>query len=382
MKRVLVVIGTRPEAVKLAPVVHALEARGVTVDVCLTGQHGDILDCCLKSLEISVAYRLSCLGESLPSKIALMTDGISHIFGDFQFDAVAVVGDTISALAGALAGYYADIPVAHVEAGLRTHEREPWPEEMTRVLIDRMACWHFAPTEGAKSNLLSEEILLNRLFVTGNPVVDSLRKLGIERVTPSEERRMVLVTLHRRENWEQMGQYAEAIRALARFHPDITFIWPVHPNPLIQQSVKACCADTENVNLIEPMAYDDFLHCLASAVLVITDSGGVQEEAATIGVPSIVARKCTERPEAVDLGVSKLANSPEQLLYDAHRILQWPSLLTPMEKPGNTFGDGHAGERIAEIMVENLVTISPETFFPAKQPKPIHRCCRGGACKC
>lgn len=351
MKHALVVFGARPSAVKLAPVVHALEARGVVADVYLTGQHGQMLDCCLEMLGLTPICRQCCcpcceLGE----RLGWMTADLGHYLMDsrvFSYDALIVVGDTISGLAGALAGAYSGIPVAHVEAGLRTHDREPWPEEMTRRTITSLAHWHFAPTPQARSNLLRERVPRKRIWIVGNPVVDSLRKLGIERrKSPVDE---VLVTLHRRENWENMPVLAAMVSELAMRHPFAQFFWPLHPNPAVSTPVRQECGQFANITLSDPLPYGQFLQRLAAASLVITDSGGVQEEAGTLGVPTLVVRDNTERPES--LGRNSRLTPGLTFFLRAHQLLGNPKALAEMEKPSTVFGDGRAGERIADVLL-------------------------------
>jgi UDP-N-acetylglucosamine 2-epimerase len=277
-----------------------------------------------------------------------MTESVGAVLAREPYDAVIVVGDTVSGLAGALAGAYQDVPVAHVEAGLRTHGREPWPEEMTRKAIDAVAHWHFAPTLRARANLLRENVCHERIYLTGNTVVDSLKRLGVQRKRFSD--RTVLVTLHRRENWDTMNLRAAVVRKLAEQHPAVWFIWPVHPNQIVFNAATTHCGGAANINLCDPMAYDEFLDCLASATLVITDSGGVQEEAAVLGVPTLVVRQNTERPEAIEAGVSRLLVDGN-LFDSAHDLLSHPDQLEAMNRPSDCFGDGLAGERIADILL-------------------------------
>jgi UDP-N-acetylglucosamine 2-epimerase len=348
MKRFLVVIGTRPSAVKLAPVVHALESRGAVADVCLTGQQSEMLDCCLESLLLVPTHRfLGFNGAPLAYRLGDMVRRLSEILEGYSYDGVVVVGDTVSGMAGALAGAFSDIPVAHVEAGLRTREREPWPEEMTRRAIDSIATWHFAPTAIAEDNLLAERIDPGGTWFVGNTVVDSLRDLGIHRHRSALE--TILVTIHRRENWDHLPVIAAFISELAARFP-FQFAWPVHPNPTIAEAVQEACRFNSNVTLSPPLPYDRFMTQLAAAHLVITDSGGIQEEAAVLGVPTLVIRKNTERPEALMAGVSRLVG-PVEFFKVAQALLKDAKQLTAMECTTTEFGDGHAGERIADILL-------------------------------
>ena len=349
MKRFLVVIGTRPCAIKLAPVIHALESQGATVDVLFTGQHGDILGKCLDSLRIKPTVQFFRFnGSPLAYRVGRMICDIADRICCEHYDAVVVVGDTISGMAGAMAGAFADVPVAHVEAGLRTHYREPWPEEMIRRSIDSMATWCFAPTKAAWGNLLREGIDDFSIWHTGNTVVDSLRDLGIFRnKSPLET---VLVTIHRRENWKHVPEVAALVGELAARFPHVQFSWPVHANPEIAGTVRGLCSNFANITLSDPLPYDLFMQQLAAAHLVITDSGGIQEEAAVLGVPTLVIRSNTERPEAIAAGVSKL-ETPLSFFKTAERLLGNPAELSAMERTTDAFGDGHAGERIAEVLV-------------------------------
>lgn len=349
MKRFLVVIGARPSAVKLAPVVHALESRGAVADVCLTGQHEGMLTCCLEQLRLAPKHRFRRFGgEPLPCRMANILRDVADLLACEHYDAVVVVGDTISGMAGALAGAFLDVPVAHVEAGLRTHAREPWPEEMTRRAIDAISTWHFAPTPIARVNLLDERIDQEAIWLVGNTVVDSLRDLGIERHPSVLE--SVLVTIHRRENWGHLPVIAALVSELALRFPFIQFAWPVHPNPTIADVARETCRCNPNVSLTDPLPYDQFMKYLSSAHLVITDSGGVQEEAAVLGVPTLVIRENTERPEAIEAGISKLVG-PVAFFKIAESLLRNPRELQAMAHTTDAFGDGRAGERIADILL-------------------------------
>lgn len=283
-----------------------------------------------------------------------MTQEVGDYVEHSQAECVIVVGDTLSAMAGALAGAYANVPVAHVEAGLRTHECEPWPEEMTRRAIGSVAHWHFTPTPSGFYNLLREGVDVMRIWNTGNPVVDSLHSLGVTRNKSPQP--SVLVTLHRRENWPDIPVLSSLIASLADRHTDVQFTWPVHPNPAIEEEARAKCGYLDNIKLPDSLDYGEFMGHLAAAHLVITDSGGVQEEAAVLGVPTLVVRKNTERPEAVKAGVSRLIDSLG-LFATADELLKDSAKLAAMEVTTDAFGDGRASERIADILLTGTTTL-------------------------
>jgi len=346
--RVAVIFGARPSAVKLAPVVHALQARHAAVDVLLTGQHGEMLDVCLGGLDLSPAHRFVAPEGPLSARLGAMVANLGSFFATACYEAIVVVGDTTSGLAGALAGTFAEIPVGHVEAGLRTRRRDPWPEEQNRRTITSLAHWHFAPTAIARDNLRREDVPRERIWLTGNPVVDSLRRAGIRRNRSPVEQ--ILVTLHRRENWEQMPVLAGLVAELALRHPFAQFLWPVHPNPTVSGPAHHHCRRLPNVTLCRPLSYEQVLFVLGQSWLVITDSGGIQEEAATLGVPTLVVREVTERPEAVYAGVARLTGQLG-FFQEAHQLLKHSGQLGAMERPTACFGDGRAGERIADIVL-------------------------------
>lgn len=361
--QILVVFGARPSVIKLAPVVHALRRRGATVNVCHTGQHGHMLECCLEPLGIEVTHRLDAQHGGLAFRLGTMTSALGTLLARNPHDAVVVVGDTVSGLVGALAGAFAGTPVAHVEAGLRTYCREPWPEEMTRKAIDSMARWFFAPTQRAADNLEREGVDTKRVFVTGNTIVDALELMGQKRRRSPHP--AVLITVHRRENWRGIEKITRQVCGLADTHPNVAFRWPVHLNPAIREPVFRVCGRTPNISLLDPLPYGEFLGELSRAWLVITDSGGVQEESATLGVPSVILRQVTERPEAVDAGVSVLAGGDFALLADA--ILRDDARRARMNRPSQCFGDGWASERIAAIMLNGKASLvePAETKGPA-----------------
>jgi len=354
MKRFAVIFGARPSAVKLAPVVRALFDRGAAVDVCLTGQHGDMLDVVLGDLGLDATCSIHRFqpaeSSGLPDALGHMLVGVSTFLGQKPYDGAIVVGDTLSGLAGALGASLAKVPVAHVEAGLRTHRHEPWPEEQIRRQIDACSHWHFAPTTEAMDNLLLEELQTDeRTHMVGNTIVDSLRHREVSRSRPDPEHPEVLITLHRRENWPRMGWLAAAVCRLALRHPEVSFTWPVHPNPRVSRPIVLAVARSANVEILPALDYATFTQRLAESSMVITDSGGVQEEAATLGVPALIVRETTERPESVEAGVARLVGA--DFLRTADELLSDPIELDAMSRAVPCFGDGLAGARIADYLV-------------------------------
>lgn len=372
-KSVLLVMGTRPEVIKLAPLVHALNADGtLRTGVCTTAQHRQMLDQCLGFFRLRSDFDLDLMSpnQTLPDLTAKAISGCAGIFKQSRPDLVVVQGDTTTAFAAAMTASLSRIPVAHVEAGLRSHNRaSPFPEETNRTLISQLADLHFAPTESARENLLREGITRNT-FVVGNTVVDAL-KLGLRTIRESGEhryferfaaidfgRKLVLITLHRRESHgEPIARVCAAIRQLAETRSDIQFAFPVHLNPNVQDSVFKILSGVPNVHLLDPLGYPEFIWMLSKASLVLTDSGGVVEEAATLGKPLLVAREATERAEAVTSGFATMVG------LDAERIIRAATSLLDKEHrcPAgddeplqNVFGDGMTAERMVNIIRQYL----------------------------
>ena len=366
MTRILSIFGTRPEAIKLAPVVQALaQTPGVTHATCVTGQHRQMLDAVLQVFALTPDYDLDIMrpGQDLTHVTTAVLDGVGRVLDDFRPDWVIVQGDTTTAMAGALAGFYRKARIAHVEAGLRTGNiHSPWPEEMNRKLVGQLADVHFAPTQTAAANLRREGIADADILVTGNTVIDALqwvaRRLDAE---PALEeafsarfpfldpaRRLILVTGHRRENFD--GGLERVCQALAQIgrRPDVQIVYPVHLNPNVQKTAQAVLGDAAAVHLIEPQDYLPFAWLLRRAHLIITDSGGIQEEAPGLGKPVLVTRDTTERPEAIEAGTARLIGTQsEALIAAATQLLDEPDAYAAMVQARNPFGDGHAAERIA-----------------------------------
>ena len=374
MIKVLTVFGTRPEAIKMAPLVTALEKdRRFNAKVCVTAQHREMLDQVLDIFMINPDFDLDIMkqGQSLPELTGLILTEVTKVLKNFRPDIVLVHGDTATTFGASLAAYYEKIPVGHVEAGLRTGNiNSPWPEEANRKLTAVISKYHFAPTDKAKQNLLDENYSKDHIYVTGNTVIDSLLttidiietdteiQIEMSRLYPFliEFDRLILVTGHRRESFGQgFENICEAIRDIAKAYPKDLILYPVHLNPNVQAPVKRILANIENVKLIEPQSYLSFVYLMSKAHLILTDSGGIQEEAPSLGKPVLVMRDNTERPEAIDAGTAALVST------NVAKIVHWVTLLLDDKKvyremslAKNPYGDGQSSNRILEIIASNL----------------------------
>lgn len=374
--RVLSIFGTRPEAIKMAPVVRQLSTQpGIESLVCVTGQHRQMLDQALSVFAIRPDIDLDLMrsGQDLSDVTSAVLLGLRPILGDLRPDLVLVQGDTTTCFAAALASFYQNIRVGHVEAGLRTHDLQaPFPEEANRAMVGRIASWHFAATERARANLLQEGIAADRVWVTGNTVIDALllarettvRQSGPEieavfapllRASLASDRPVVLITGHRRENFgESFEELCAAIRELALRHLDWLFVYPVHLNPNVRQPVFRILSSLANVHLIEPLDYLPFVRLMDRATLILTDSGGIQEEAPSLGKPVLVLRDVTERPEAVEAGTALLVGTDrEKIIAHVELLLGEPARYERMSSTRNPYGDGRAAERIVRIILEH-----------------------------
>lgn len=362
-KKILLVFGTRPEAIKMAPLVLALQALPTRFQtlVCVTGQHREMLDSVLHFFGITPDYDLDIMtpGQTLNDVTTRVLTGMSNVLNQAQPDIVLVHGDTTTSMAAALAAYYAQIPVGHVEAGLRTHNiYSPWPEEVNRQITARIAAWHFAPTEQSRRNLLAEGISPDKIVVTGNTVIDALH-LAVQRIGKADMTtdmgRMVLITGHRRENFGKgFAEAFHAIKVLLLKYPDVTFVFPVHPNPNVRQALQSALGDASaypNLLLMSPPDYPDFVRLMASSTLVLTDSGGIQEEAPALGKPVLVMRDTSERPEAIDAGTARLVGTnSERIISEVSELLDNPKAYQRMSRAINPYGDGKACERIIDAL--------------------------------
>lgn len=375
--RILILLGTRPEAIKLAPVAQALRSREEQIDVRVvsTGQHDDLLDSAVASLEMTIDEDLAIMrpNQDLYDIGIQCLDKLRTTLKGWKPDVVVVQGDTATVFFGGLAGFYEGAKVAHVEAGLRSGNKwAPFPEEIYRRLTDVVSDFFFAPTNASKDNLVAEGIPSDQVNVTGNTVIDAVQDLARMdqpiadqrlRELLDTDRRIVLVTAHRRESFgEPMRESFGALRTLAEEHSDHVFIYPVHPNPNVQKPAQEILADVANFNLLEPLCYFDLISVLSRSYLVLTDSGGIQEEGPTFGVPVLVMRKVTERPEGVAAGVAALVGtSRERILDIGRRLLDDTAAYQRMAQAVNPYGDGRAGERIADILIHSLLGVPRQT---------------------
>lgn len=369
MKTVLIVFGTRPEAIKMAPVVSALQSSAqLSVKVCVTAQHREMLDQVLRLFDIKPDYDLDLMraGQDLSEITARVILEMRPVLADCRPDIVLVHGDTTTAMAAGLAAFYARIPVGHVEAGLRTNDiYAPWPEEMNRRIVGRLAELHFAPTTLSRDSLLAEGVAAHAIHVTGNTVIDALfnvvARLKNDRglIVALEQRfsfidaskRLVLVTGHRRENFG--GGFENICRALGKLaeRKDIVIVYPVHLNPNVKEPVHRLLGNAGNVLLIDPLEYIPFTYLMQRAHLVLTDSGGIQEEAPSLGKPVLVMRDTTERPEAVSAGTVRLVGTDvDRIFNNATMLLDDPGAYADMESAHNPYGDGKACLRIREVL--------------------------------
>ena len=367
-KKVMLVFGTRPEAIKMAPLVKTLENddRFETI-VAVTAQHREMLDMVLELFSIIPDYDLNIMkqGQDLYDITTAVMCGLKPILRECRPDILLVHGDTTTTMAASLAGFYEGIPVGHVEAGLRTgNKRSPWPEEINRRITDVIADYYFAPTELNRENLLKENVPDEKIFVTGNTVIDALHMAlekeydlslcGLEKMDP--EKKTVLLTCHRRENWgDPMERIFKAVAELVNRHEEIQVVFPVHKNPRVRELASKYLGGNDRILLIEPLDYHPFSTLMNKAYLVLTDSGGIQEEAPSLGKPVLVLRDTTERPEAVAAGTVKLAGTWEDsILTEAEALLTDEKAYQSMAMTKNPYGDGKTSCRISEIIVEKV----------------------------
>jgi UDP-N-acetylglucosamine 2-epimerase (non-hydrolysing) len=375
--RVLTIFGTRPEAIKLAPVLKELQKfPEINSRVCITAQHREMLDQVLAIFEIRPDYDLNLMrrNQTLYQITADALVSLEPVIQREKPDVVITQGDTTTAFIASLAAFYAQIKIARVEAGLRTlNKYSPFPEEINRLLADQLADFHFAPTKRAKENLLREGISPEKIFVTGNTVIDALQQIWVrvrsldlcERFPiPKEifaqierrEKRLLLITGHRRESFgPEFESICLGLREIAEKNPDVVMIYPVHLNPNVRTPVQKILRQTERVFLIEPLDYERFVWLMGRALFILTDSGGIQEEAPALGKPVLVLRKVTERPEAIEAGTAKLVGTEAKTIFqEAQRLLEDRDAYDQMARAVNPFGDGHAAERIVKILRERF----------------------------
>ena len=367
--KVMAVFGTRPEAIKMAPVIAALEQKeGIEIVVAVSAQHREMLDQVLKLFRIEPRYDLDLMKErqDLYSITTGVLNGMQEILQTEKPDLVLVHGDTTTSMAAALSAFYQRIPVGHVEAGLRTYNRyAPYPEEMNRMLTGRLAELHFAPTDTARENLIRESVPVFKIWVTGNTVIDALLqtvhddyRFGPELKRVDFSRRILLVTTHRRENWgDGMRRIYGALLELLKDFDDVEIVFPVHRNPTVRGLAEEMLGQQERIHLLDPLDYEPFANLMKRSYMIISDSGGVQEEAPSLGKPVLVLRDTTERPEAVQAGTVKLVGTVQDKIYqESATLLRDPAAYQKMAAVANPYGDGRASQRIAKTIEGFLYT--------------------------
>ncbi len=361
MKTVMLVFGTRPEAIKMCPLVNELKTReGIRTVVCVTGQHRQMLDQVLDAFHVVPDYDLSIMKDkqTLFDITTNILNSIKGVLEEVKPDVVLVHGDTSTTFVTALACFYLQIPVGHVEAGLRTYNiYSPYPEEFNRQAVSILSRYNFAPTELSKSNLLREGREESTIYVTGNTAIDALKTTVREDYSHPElewakDSRLIMITAHRRENLgEPMHHMFRAIRRVMEEHPDVKAIYPIHMNPVVRRAADEELGDCDRIHIIEPLEVLDFHNFLSRSYMILTDSGGIQEEAPSLGKPVLVMRDTTERPEGIAAGTLKLVGTDEDVIYENFKLLlENPDAYDAMAKASNPYGDGFACKRIADIL--------------------------------
>lgn len=366
MIKVLSIFGTRPEAIKMAPLIKELESRKeIKSIVCVTAQHREMLDQVLDTFKIKPNYDLNIMqqGQTLGDITTRALNGLEKVVKDVKPDIVLVHGDTTTTFAGALAAFYNGVSIGHVEAGLRTNDKyAPFPEEMNRQMVDCLSDLYFAPTKLSKENLLKENKDEKKIFVTGNTVIDAMSTtITDDYIHPAldwikQDERMILLTAHRRENLgEPMHHIFKAIRRIVDEFSDVKVIYPIHMNPLVREVAQEIFANCDKVKLIEPLEVFDFHNFQNKAYLILTDSGGIQEEAPSLGKPVLVLRDTTERPEGIEAGTLKLVGTDEEKIYnETKKLLTNQNEYKKMSQATNPYGDGHASKYIVDIIIDTL----------------------------
>ncbi|WP_034549676.1 non-hydrolyzing UDP-N-acetylglucosamine 2-epimerase [Carnobacterium funditum] len=363
-RKVMVVFGTRPEAIKMCPLVKELKSRKeLDVTVCVTGQHKEMLNQVLKAFDVKPDFDLEIMkdNQTLFDVTTNILNGIKQILDEVKPDIVLVHGDTSTTFVTSLACFYLQIPIGHVEAGLRTYDiNSPYPEEFNRQAVGLVAKYHFAPTENAKKALLREGKAETDIFVTGNTAIDALNTTISENYTHPDldwasDSRLILLTAHRRENQgEPMHNMFRAIRRIVEEETDIKVIYPIHMNPIVRKAAAQELGDSDRVRIIDPLDVLDFHNFLANSYLILTDSGGIQEEAPSLGIPVLVMRNTTERPEGIAAKTLKLVGTNQESIYTNFKnLLEDKELYKEMSHASNPYGDGFASKRIADALIEN-----------------------------
>jgi len=370
-KKIITIFGTRPEAIKMAPLVKELEKReGIVSKVCVTAQHREMLDQVLEYFDINPDFDLNIMKnkQSLTGITNRVLEGLEEIFSKEKPDMVLVHGDTTTTFSGALAAFYQQIKVGHVEAGLRTHNKYfPFPEEMNRKLTASLADLHFAPTKNSKKNLIKEGVNEKDIYITGNTVIDAMHhtvkedfKFSIDLLNNIDyvNKKVILITAHRRENWgEGINNICEALNRIVKENEDVELIYLVHLNPIVRDVVYEKLGNNERIHLLNPLDTNETHNLINKCFMVMTDSGGLQEEAPHLGKPVLVLRDVTERPEAVEYGTVKLVGTDvEKIVYEANKLIKNEDEYLKMSRATNPYGDGYASKRIADI-IENYFNI-------------------------
>lgn len=361
MKKIMLVFGTRPEAIKMCPLVKELKTRkNIETIVCVTGQHRQMLDQVLEAFDVKPDYDLSIMKDkqTLFDITTNILNSIKAVLENVKPDVVLVHGDTTTTFATALACFYLQIPVGHVEAGLRTYNiYSPYPEEFNRQAVGIVSQYNFAPTEMSKQNLLKEGKCEDTIFVTGNTAIDALKTTVKEDYTHPElewakDSRLIMITAHRRENLgEPMKHMFRAIKRVMDEHPDVKAIYPIHMNPVVRETANSILGDDDRIHIIEPLDVLDFHNFLSRSYMILTDSGGIQEEAPSLGKPVLVMRDTTERPEGISAGTLKLVGTEEEIIYNNFKLLlEDENEYKKMSNASNPYGDGFACKRIADIL--------------------------------
>lgn len=365
MIKVMSIFGTRPEAIKMAPLIKELECRDeIKSIVCVTAQHRQMLDQVLETFEITPDYDLNIMkhGQTLAEVTTRALIGLENVIKEVKPDIVLVHGDTTTTFAGALAAFYNQVAIGHVEAGLRTYDKySPFPEEMNRQMVDCMTDMYFAPTELSKSNLLKQNIDESKIYVTGNTAIDAM-KTTVDKDYNNDvfdwvgSDRMILLTAHRRENLgEPMRHIFKAIRKIVDEFDDVKVVYPIHMNPKVREIANEIFSDCNRVRLIEPLEVFDFHNFQNKSYIILSDSGGIQEEAPSLGKPVLVLRDTTERPEGIEAGTLKLVGTDEKIIYnETKKLLTNKEEYDKMSKASNPYGDGHTSERIADAIIKKF----------------------------
>lgn len=373
--KVLTVFGTRPEAIKMAPLIKEMKSREeFDCKVLVTAQHREMLDSVLKLFSIEPDFDLNIMkhGQTITDITSRVLYGCEEVLNKYTPDVILVHGDTTTTFAASLAAFYKKIPVGHIEAGLRSENMySPYPEEMNRRLTGRLSTYHFSPTKTNRENLVREDISTKNIVVTGNTVIDALLQVvkkdyefedEMLKSIDFENKKVILLTCHRRENWgEPMEEIFRAVKSIVKENPDTHLIFPMHLNPIVRNAAKSILGDNDRISLIEPLDYEPFANLMAKSYLLLTDSGGVQEEAPALGKPVVVLRTETERPEAVEAGTVKVAGVKEEKVYQiSDRLIRDKSYYESVANAVNPYGDGKASIRIADYLLYKFGILNKE----------------------